>query len=274
MAETLTGRRIAIPETRELDRLARMLEERGATVLRCPLVAIQDVPDPRPVEAWLRRFATEPFDDLVLMTGEGVRRLHSAARRTGIEEMFLAALRRSRKISRGPKPGQALRELGLQVDLRAAPPTTAGVIATLSSLELRGHTVGVQLYPETLNAALTDFLMAAGATPVPVMPYVYASEADDRKVIALIDELSAGRVDVIAFTSSPQVRRLFAVAEAHGRAAELHQALGAVIVAAVGPIVGDELQRRGVHVAVMPEGTFFMKPLISAIEANARASSL
>src|SRR5689334_2763652 len=175
MAETLTGRRVAVPETRELDRLAGMLEERGATVLRCPLVAIHDAPDAAPVEAWLRRFAETAFDDLVLLTGEGVRRLHGFARRAELEESFLAALGRARKIVRGPKPGQALRELGLNADMRAERPTTEGVIATLAGLDLRGRTVGVQLYPDNPNAALTDFLTVAGATPVPVLPYIYAS---------------------------------------------------------------------------------------------------
>ena len=42
----LAGRRIALVEHRELDRLGRMLEELGAETLRCPLVAIADTPDP------------------------------------------------------------------------------------------------------------------------------------------------------------------------------------------------------------------------------------
>ena len=45
-----------VPETRELALFIGMLEERGATCLPCPLVAIHDAPDPAPVEAWLRRF--------------------------------------------------------------------------------------------------------------------------------------------------------------------------------------------------------------------------
>jgi uroporphyrinogen-III synthase len=40
---------IAVPETRELEVFASLLERRGATVLRCPLVAIRDAPDPTPV---------------------------------------------------------------------------------------------------------------------------------------------------------------------------------------------------------------------------------
>ena len=56
-SETLTGRTIAVPETRELDLLAALLERRGAQVLRCPLIAIRDAPDPQPVLTFIRRFA-------------------------------------------------------------------------------------------------------------------------------------------------------------------------------------------------------------------------
>ena len=35
----LTGRTVAVPEARELQAVAALLERRGARVLRCPLVA-------------------------------------------------------------------------------------------------------------------------------------------------------------------------------------------------------------------------------------------
>src|SRR5438552_13111187 len=104
----LSGRCIALPETRELDRLAQMLEEQGAETLRCPMVAIRDAPDPGPVRDWLNRL---PCDDLVLFTGEGLRRLHGFAQRSDQEAGFLETLRTARKITRGPKPERALREL-------------------------------------------------------------------------------------------------------------------------------------------------------------------
>src|SRR5256885_14535425 len=59
---------------------------------------------------------------------------------------FLESLGRVRKITRGPKPARALRELGLKPDLPAPTPTTAGIIAALGSLELKGRRVGVQPY--------------------------------------------------------------------------------------------------------------------------------
>jgi uroporphyrinogen-III synthase len=261
----LSGRRIALPETRELDRLAQMLEEQGAETVRCPLVAITDAPDPAPIRDWLMRL---PFNDLVLFTGEGVRRLHGFAQRLDLEPTFLDGLRAARKVTRGPKPERALRELGLRSDLRAEVPTTDGLIATLSAIDLQGRRVGVQLYPGNPNTKFTDFLQQAGADPDPVLPYVYASATDDEKVVDLIDRMAEGVVDVIAFTSSPQVGRLFDAAKANQREAVLQSALHKTTIAAVGPVVAEELRRRGVTVAITPDHSYFMKPLVTAIVAE------
>ncbi len=158
MTQELSGRRIVVPETRELGRLVHMLEERGAETIPCPMIPIRDAPDPVPVHAWLRRFAAGPCDDLVLMTGEGLRRLLGFARRIDLEPAFIDALRLTRKITRGPKPVRALREIGLGADLPAEKPTTEGVIATMERHNLAGRRVGVQLYPEN---AIHDFLSSS-----------------------------------------------------------------------------------------------------------------
>ena len=71
----LAGRTVAVPETRELEVFAGLLERRGARVLRCPMVSILDAPDPAPVLKFARDFAGGACDDLILTTGEGLRRL-------------------------------------------------------------------------------------------------------------------------------------------------------------------------------------------------------
>lgn len=260
----LAGRRIAVFEHRELDRLARMLEAQGAEVLRCPMVAIVDAPDPAPVLGWIERAVEAPFDDLVLMTGEGLRRLRGFAARAGIEPAFRDAVAKMRTITRGPKPARALREIGLNPALRAPAPTTDGVIAALSDADLRGCRIGVQLYPDA-DPRLVAFLNGVGALPDPVLPYAYVPESDPASVKALLAELEAGRVDAVAFTSAAQVPRLFEIAADAGGEGRLRAGLERTTVAAVGPVVAAELQRRRIAVAVMPQDTFFMKPLVSAI---------
>ena len=265
MTRPLTGRRIALPEHRELDRLAQMLETAGAETLRCPLVAIADAADPAPVVAWVERLTAQPCDDLIFLTGEGVTRLHALAKANGFGEGFVTALGQARKIVRGPKPGRALRALGLREDVRAAAPTTEGVIATLSAENLRGRRVGVQLYPGNPNARLMDFLREAGAEADGVVPYAYASDAEDRHVEDLIDAIEQGRVDAIAFTSSPQIARLFDVAAKAGRETVLVAGLRSIKVAAIGPVTSGALARRGVEAEIVPAGRYFMKPLVTAI---------
>jgi uroporphyrinogen-III synthase len=262
--QPLAGRVVAVPETREIEVFAAMLERRGAQVVRCPLVAIRDAPDPAPVLQWSRELAQGAFDDLILLTGEGLRRILGCIERNepSLKERFVAALSHVRKITRGPKPARALRELGMKPDITPERPTTEGVIASLQPLDLKGRRFGVQLYGTEPNRPLVEFLQAVGAKVSTVAPYVYADAADDAAVMNLLTRLQAGEIDAIAFTSTPQVERLFAVAPAP----TITNALAKTVVAAVGPVVADTLQRHGVPARVMPEESFFLKPLTSVLE--------
>jgi uroporphyrinogen-III synthase len=263
MDDALTGRRIVVPETRERDLFVTMLSARGAIPVACPLVAIRDLADPAPVELWLRRFVARPSDDLVLLTGEGLRRLLGCAERAGMKAGFVAALGRPRKFVRGPKPVRALREIGLDADVIAPLPTSAGMIDALRASDLSGRRVGVQLYPDGDHHLLLDFLANAGAQADAIVPYAYASKADDAAALAIIEQMAAGEIDAIAFTSSPQVRRLFDVAAKAGRGEALRQGLGRTLVAAIGPVVVAELAGFGAGFDIMPANeTYFMKPLV------------
>lgn len=261
---SLSGRTIAVPETRELDVFSAMLERRGACVVRCPLIQILDAPDPHPILDWIRRFNAASFDDLILLTGEGLRRLFSCIEQhePELRDGFVLELSRIRKITRGPKPAKALRELGLKPDIAAKVPTTAGVIDSLRTEDLVGRRVAVQLYGSEPNLPLIEFLRDAGARTMSVAPYVYAQKADDDAVRALLTKMANREVDVIAFTSSAQVDRLFAV----GPEELVREALKHTEVAAVGPVVAETLARRAVDVRFMPHDSFFMKPLTSALE--------
>jgi uroporphyrinogen-III synthase len=262
---TLAGRRILVPESRELDLFCRMLAAEGATTLRCPLVAILDLDDPREASAWLDRLIAGSFDDLILLTGEGLRRLVAIADRTGRKAETIAAIGRARTITRGPKPVRALREIGLAPGLSAAIPTSEGVIAALGGEDLRFRHVGVQLYPDAPDPPLLDFLRLQGAEPDPVVPYRYASRIEDGAVADAIRDMACGRIDLVAFTSSPQVRRLAGIAESFALTAELRTGLARTRIAAVGPVVAAALEAIGGRVAVMPESSFHLKPLVAAI---------
>jgi uroporphyrinogen-III synthase len=266
MSDRLNGYRILILETREEAQFSRLLTEQGADVLQCPMFTIHDAPDPAPVEAWISRSIERPFDDVVLLTGEGLRRLMKVAQRTGVEQAFIASLGKARKFARGPKPGKALREIGLEPQMTTEKPTSEGVAEMLSRLDLRGRRLGLQLYPDKDHGVLIGAIKAQGAEVDTVLPYAYDAQAADTNIIAAIGEMAEGRVDAIALTNLGQIRRLIEVARTRGCEDRLRAGLDRTPIASVGPAVSDELKSHGLRTDIYPaEDAFFMRPLISAM---------
>ncbi|HEY7315081.1 MAG TPA: uroporphyrinogen-III synthase [Gemmataceae bacterium] len=265
MSRPLGGRTIALAESRQIDELAQLLDSEGATTLRCPMVSILDAPDPAPVLAWLDELGADRFGYVVLMTGEALRRLLHFAEGAGRRDACIAALRQTKIITRGPKPGQVLKEIGLAPTRVALAPTTEGVIATLHGEPLQGQTVGVTLYGEP-NPVLEQFLTSAGAHVRTVMPYIYAPAADDDRVADLIARLERGQIDVLLFTSSAQVDRLYEVAERRERQDALRKGLSRTRIAAIGPVLAEHLRQRGAAVHICPDQGFVMKNLVQHIK--------
>lgn len=261
----LDGLKILVPESRELDLFAGMLEAQGATTRRCPLVQIVELEDAEPARAWIARLIAAPVDDVVLLTGDGLRKLVdlSGARR----EAFLAALSRAHIVTRGPKPARALREVGLLQFTAAAAPTSQGVLETLSANDLVGRRIAVQLYPGERTQWLVQALKERGAMVDTVTPYRYATQTESEDVAEVIRDLCAGRIGMVAFTSTPQLARLFAVAEEFKLERELGAALARTPIAAVGPVMEEALAARGLKASISPQSSFHLKPMVRAIAA-------
>ncbi len=246
-----------------------MLERRGATVLRCPLVTILDAPDPAPVLDWIRWFARGACDDLILLTGEGLRRLLSCIDKhePSLREDFVAQLARVRKITRGPKPARALRELGLKSGHRRR-------VAD----HRRRHRVarcGAARRSQRRRAALRHGAQRAADR----FPERRRRARARRCTLHLRDEERRCCGDCVARS---HVARRGGCDRVHERCtgrsfvcnrtcvAQVQAALARTRVAAVGPIVADALAQRAIHVASMPQDSFFMKPLTSCARSSVR----
>ncbi|PCI80767.1 MAG: uroporphyrinogen III synthase HEM4 [SAR86 cluster bacterium] len=269
LSSPLASKVVALSESRQLDVLASLCERRQATVIRIPLISIEDSPDQVAVLEWVEAFVTDPPDYLIILTGEGLRRLLSAAKRHNLESKFVDTLAKVCKICRGPKPARVLKEIDVSVEHFGTEPTTTGIIEALESLQLEGARVGVQLYGEDPNQQLMDYLTSRhpqGCSSV--SPYIYRSNSDAEKVEELILKMFADEIDFIAFTSMPQVRRLFSVADKAGLRPKLMAGLAKTKIAAVGPVVAELLDTYGCEVSAMPASSYFMKPLVRAMEAK------
>jgi uroporphyrinogen-III synthase len=244
----LEGKLIAIPETRENEAFAELLKARGAAIFSCPLMGVVDAPDNAAVMTWLDELAQGGFHDVLFMTGEGVKRLMLAAEKAGRRAVVIQALRSARKITRGPKPARELTALGLKADLAAETATTDGLISTLDREAIAGHRIGVQLFGDDPNGKLIGYLESRQARPAAVVAYVYAPKAEDSRCVELITKMAEGRIDLVAFTSALQVRRLREIAKERQLEVLLSAGLKRARLAAIGPVVARELALCGAPV--------------------------
>ena len=267
----LRGRTVAVPESRALDMFSDMIAAHGAKVIRCPLVRVRPLEDNSLLDAWIGRLTAGKHDLLAFYTGEGVTRILDRAEEIEAKESVVEAFARLPKLVRGPKPLGALRKLGCGERITKAPqPTTDGLVALIASLDMRGATIGFQVYPDAPEDRLAETCRQFGFGYDPVVPYVYAADENDGTVADVIHKMAAGEIDLIAFTSQSQVQRLIEVADRCRLKAELGKALASTRIAAVGPITEQAILDVGGKVQIRPD-VFHMKPLVAEMVQQMRA---
>jgi uroporphyrinogen-III synthase len=97
-------------------------------------------------------------------------------------------------------------------------------------------------------------LESQGGTVIPVEVYEYGALADPSSVTNLIRKIANRDIQVLAFTSAPQVRIFFDIASQLGLSAELEKALkNGVIVASIGDVTNRALKENGVVAKIVPK---------------------
>jgi uroporphyrinogen-III synthase len=251
MTQPLENVRVAVLEHRFTKEFSVLFERFGASVYACPLLEERPVENREELRAFVRRVVEGSLDVMIFLTGVGARFLVAEAESMGMKEDFLQALGKLTTVVRGPKPVAALRQLGVRIDVIPGNPTTEGVIEALRNRDLQNRRVGVQLYG-TPNPQLVSALEAKGAMVAPVQVYAYGAAADSSAVSALIDRILGGQIDVVAFTSAPQVGMLFDFALQLGVAEPLQNALKGVTIASIGEVTSRALAEKGLSPSIVP----------------------
>ena len=243
---------VAILEHRFTKEFSTLFERFGAKVYACPMLEEKPVENREDLQEFVRHVVSGSLDVMIFLTGVGARFLISEAESIGMKEDFLQALGKLTIVVRGPKPVTALRQFGVRVDVVPDNPTTEGVIEALRSRDFQGFRIGVQLYG-TPNPQLVSALQEKGAKVTPVQVYAYGAATDSSAVGAFIRRVVGGEVQVIAFTSAPQVRMLFDFAGQLGVTEALSKALkGGVIIASIGEVTNRALEERGLKAKIVP----------------------
>jgi len=111
------------------------------------------------------------------------------------------------------------------------------------NLSGRAHVALLEANPSELNA----LLQAHGATPITVPPVSEALYVELEEVRRLIDELAAGKYEVLLFMSGSAVSSLFECAHEVGRRGDLVSALRSLFIVCRGPKATACLRRFGLQ---------------------------
>jgi uroporphyrinogen-III synthase len=249
------GQRVLSFESRRAEEIAKLIRNNGGNPIIAP--STREVQTPNEGEQKLiRGILNHEFDAIIFMTGVGSRALVQAAEAICTRDEFLAALRQTRVVVRGPKPAAAMREINVPVTLAVSEPNTWREIVkaldeNAANVPLRGKRIAVQEHGEPsleLYAALRD----RGAEVVPVRVYRWELPEDIAPLKSAIHQLTQNAVDVVLFTSSIQYVHAAQVAAELGLSTEFAKALSKAVVASIGPTTSQTLRQNGIRVDLEP----------------------
>ncbi|WP_436520237.1 uroporphyrinogen-III synthase [Actinoplanes sp. HUAS TT8] len=246
----LAGFTVAVTAERRRGEMTALLERRGARVVSAPAITIVPLVDDDALRA-----ATEACIGLephlvVATTGFGFRGWLEAAEGWGLGETLRASLREAKIIARGPKPCGAIRAAGLSEDWAAKTEASEEVLERLLHDGVAGQRIVVQEHGEP-QTEFVNSLRLAGAAVVEVPVYRWALPPDVAPVRRLAEQVAAGQIDAVTFTSAPAVKAFLQIAgDAHMDVAAAFRS--GTLAACVGPVTAAPLVELDVPV-VMPE---------------------
>lgn len=161
-------------------------------------------------------------------------------------EPFLAALRETAIVSRGPKPAAVLRQHRVPVRVNVPEPNTWR--ETAEAMREEGfNRIAVQEYGVP-NPELLSLLREQGSEVAPVPIYRWDLPEDLGPLEEACRKLAAGAFDIALLLSSVQLSHLLRVAGMRReREAALAQLRERVVVASIGPVMTDALLREGLR---------------------------
>lgn len=238
----LSGRRILVTRpAHQADALAALLRAQGAEPVLAPAIELVDA-DPAPIRAAIARLRGGGYDDVVFTSVNGVEQFAAHLRAAGGDARSFG---KARLAAIGPATSAALERLGLRADLTPAAYTSAALLEALRAQTPKSKKPLAKRRILLARAAqgspiLSDGLRASGASLDDLALYdVRTAPADP----AAFEQLRAGRIDTVTFTSTSTVRGLLEQADA--AAADV---LADVEIAVIGPVAGDAVRAAGLTV--------------------------
>lgn len=253
MDAPLAGKRVAITADRKGQELKNSFERLGAEVRWGPTMRAVPPEVDQLLDVETSAILAADPQWLVVSTGSGLRAWLTAAERAGHADDVLALLHETKVVARGAKGHGELRALDVAPVFVSTAETMDDVCAWLVERVRPDERLAVQVHGGEIVGSL-DVLRSRLAEVLTVAPYRWALPEDLRPATEVVRAIVAGQIDVLAETSAPSCRNMFAIAESLQLKSELVRALNErVCVAAVGPVTARAFHDAGVAVDVMPK---------------------
>jgi uroporphyrinogen III methyltransferase/synthase len=247
----LFGKTIVV--TRKGDQANSMIDrlhELGAEPFFFPVIETIAPDDWTPLDNALKTLSK--YDGLIFTSVNGVRFF---AERIKAVEQDIRELKGVRIFTIGPKTAEAVRDLGIRVDVVPENFVAESLIASMENIKgqrflIPRATVAREILPEQLRK------MGAIVDVAPAYQTVLPSQPAD----TLEKRLKEGSIDVITFTSSSTVTNFLTLI---GK--KLLPEIKKVTIACIGPITAKTAREAGLNVKIMPE-QYTVSSLMDAIE--------
>lgn len=250
----LSGLRVALFEARFKDEFANLVRKQGAEPVVGPTMVEAPLALGDELRAFVAALRAGEVDVMIALTGVGQRKLAALVEPLVGRDELRDLLAKVVVAARGPKAVGGLKELGVKPQVTAPEPHTWQEL--LAALEkhtpLGGKRVALQQYGVP-HERLTEALEARGARVMQVPVYRWMLPDDLGPLEHVIDELCAGRVDAVLFTSGPQAGAMVEVAGRLGKEPALRAALSRVAIGSVGPSCTEAMQNLGLEPDFEPE---------------------
>lgn len=234
---------VAAFESRMATEITRLIERFGGRPLVAPILREVPLEDNSAVQEFGARLMAGRVDLLILMTGVGTTTLFDLLKIRYSWSSVVTALQHCALVARGPKPVAVLKAAGLPATLTVPEPNTwHDIITTLDEHRpVKGLRVVLQEYGVS-NPDLVRVLEQRGAEVFPVPIYKWALPEDLGPIRHALNEIIAGRVDVILITNAAQVDHVMRVLEQDGKMQLFQAALKKTVVASIGPTASERLR--------------------------------
>ncbi len=234
--------------------LIDLLQEKGADAVNFPVIQTVEPDDWTPLDAALGRLSE--YHGLIFTSVNGVDFFMQRLKETRRD---LRDLKGVRIYAIGPKTEQAIRALGLRVDVRPEQFVAESLIKSMSQESFRGKrfllpraSVAREILPEQIREAGGEIdVVSAYQTIAP----------DAFFKTELNQSLESGEIDVVTFTSSSTVTNFMELVEPANR-----ERLSQVALACIGPITADTLKQYGFTASVIPKD-YTVEALAEGIES-------